>query len=260
MAAFGRYCGIDYSGAGTPASGLPGLRLFLADGDAPPVEVCPARGRSRYWSRRGLADWLAGALAEATPALVGIDHAFSFPEAYFAHHGLERDWDAFLDDFAGHWPTDRADVTVDAVRRGQCGAGPYRGGDARWRRHCERRAGGAKSVFHFDVPGSVAKSTHAGLPLLRALRRAAGNRAGFWPFDGWWPPAGRSLVAEVYPALWRTGPPAHGRTPDQEDARTVALRLQAGDRGGELAHWLTPGIGPEAAAHAAYEGWILGVV
>jgi hypothetical protein len=33
----------------------------------------------------------------------------------------------------------------------------------------EIRAGAAKSVFHFDVPGSVAKSTHAGLPWLRYL-------------------------------------------------------------------------------------------
>jgi hypothetical protein len=37
-------------------------------------------------------------------------------------------------------------------------------GNARWRRLTEERAGGAKSVFHFDVQGSVAKSTHAGIP------------------------------------------------------------------------------------------------
>ena len=35
---------------------------------------------------------------------------------------------------------------------------------ARWRRLTEERAGGTKSVFHFDVRGSVAKSTHAGIP------------------------------------------------------------------------------------------------
>jgi hypothetical protein len=28
----------------------------------------------------------------------------------------------------------------------------------------EERSGSAKSVFHFDVQGSVAKSTHAGIP------------------------------------------------------------------------------------------------
>jgi hypothetical protein len=35
---------------------------------------------------------------------------------------------------------------------------------------------GAKSVFHFDVPGSVAKSTHAGLPWLKYLRQKMGER------------------------------------------------------------------------------------
>jgi len=39
----------------------------------------------------------------------------------------------------------------------------------------EERAGSAKSVFHFDVLGSVAKSTHVGIPWLRYIRER-------WPF------------------------------------------------------------------------------
>jgi hypothetical protein len=74
-------------------------------------------------------------------------------------------------------------------------------GDSRWRRLCEERSR-AKSVFHFDVQGTVAKSTHAGLPWLRFLRQQLGAAVHFWPFDGWQPPAGRSVLAEVYPALW----------------------------------------------------------
>jgi len=34
----------------------------------------------------------------------------------------------------------------------------------------EVRTGAAKSVFHFDMPDSVANSTHAGLPWLLYLR------------------------------------------------------------------------------------------
>ena len=37
----------------------------------------------------------------------------------------------------------------------------------------------AKSVFHFDVQVSVAKSTHAGLPWLRYLRQQLGGRVHF---------------------------------------------------------------------------------
>ena len=75
-----------------------------------------------------------------------------------------------------------------------------RTGSSRWRRLAEERCR-AKSVFHFDVPGSVAKSTHAGLPWLLSLRNQCGSKLHFWPFDGWKPPHGRSVIAEVYPAL-----------------------------------------------------------
>jgi hypothetical protein len=33
--------------------------------------------------------------------------------------------------------------------------------------------------------GSVAKSTHTGIPWLRFIRERLGSRVHFWPFDGW---------------------------------------------------------------------------
>jgi len=153
-----------------------------------------------------------------TPTLVGIDHGFSFPRRYFELHALKPDWPAFLDDFQHHWPTDDDHTYVDFVRDGAFGNGAARMGNARWRRLTEERAGGAKSVFHFDVQGSVAKSTHAGIPWLRLIRQRLGERLHFWPFDGWDIPAGRSAIAEVYPALWCHGPDRDGRTSDQYDA------------------------------------------
>ena len=77
----------------------------------------------------------------------------------------------------------------------------------------EERAGGA--VFHFDVQGSVAKSTHAGNPWLRYIRQRLGEHVHFWPFDGWDIPAGRSAVTEVYPALWSRSFARADRTGDQ---------------------------------------------
>ena len=91
-------------------------------------------------------------------------------------------------------------------------------GNARWRRLTEERAGGGKSVFHFDVQGSVAKSTHAGIPWLRFIRQRLGERVHFWPFDGWSVPPNCSVVAEVYPALRSRTFPTAGLTPDQQDA------------------------------------------
>ena len=42
MPGFARYIGIDYSGAETPTASLKGLRVYLAEGYAPPAEVLPS--------------------------------------------------------------------------------------------------------------------------------------------------------------------------------------------------------------------------
>jgi hypothetical protein len=259
MPALERYVGIDYSGAETPTSSLKGLRIYAADRKSPPAEFLPPPSTRKYWTRRGIAEWLADVLADNRPTLIGIDHGFSFPRAYFEQHRLARDWPAFLDDFQRHWPTDEDHTYVDFVREGVCGNGADRMGSSRWRRITELRTMSAKSVFHFDVPGSVAKSTHAGLPWLRYLRKHSAGRAHFWPFDGWTAPAGRSVVAEVYPSLWSRSIPREGRTPDQHDAYCVAEWLHRADLDGTLAKFLAPELSPDEREAAMIEGWILGV-
>ncbi len=262
---FKRYIGIDYSGAQTAEAGLKGLRVYVADRESPVTEVLPPGGSSRYWSRRGVAAWLVEQLdlarSKQSPVIIGIDHGFSFPRQYFETHGLAPDWPAFLEDFQHHWPTDEPETSVDSIRRGERGQGALRMGSSRWRRICEQRVG-AKSVFHFDVPGSVAKSTHAGLPwlrLVRLLRQKCGKQIHCWPFDGWEPEAGRSLVAEIYPSLWSRNYAPAGRTPDQHDAWVVATWLQQADLTGELRGCLQPALSDEERQFASYEGWILGV-
>lgn len=258
MPAFGRYIGIDYSGAGTPRSSLKGLRVYSADRATMPVEVPPPPSPRKYWTRRGVAGWLVERLEEKRPTIVGIDHAFSFPLRYFEVYRLPPDWRAFLDDFQRHWPTDDDETSVDDVRDGVCGDGQARSGSSLWRRLADERAR-AKSVFHFDVPGSVAKSTHAGLPWLRHIRFELGDRVHFWPFDGWEIPAGRSVVAEVYPSLWRREFDSERRTPDQHDAYAVAAWLRRADADGSLASYFTPDLTPPEKTLAGVEGWILGI-
>lgn len=257
MQAFARTIGIDYSGAETPTASLKGLRVYLAEGDGQAVEVPPPPSPRKYWTRKGIAEWLVESLAEDTPTLVGIDHGFSFPLRYFEVHQLLLDWPAFLDDFQRHWPTDE-NIYVDFVRDGIAGNGAVRGGNSRWRRLTEERCG-AKSVFHFDVPGSVAKSTHSGVPWLRFIRQKLVSRVHFWPFDGWDIPVGHSAIAEVYPALWSHNFAAEGRTGDQHDAFSIAAWLSRADRDGSLAAFLNPDLSPPERALARVEGWILGV-
>ncbi len=255
--AFIRYVGIDYSGAETPTARLKGLAVYMAIEASAAGQVPPAQ--HKYWTRRGIAEWLAERLSEDTPTLVGIDHGFSFPLRYFVRHRLPRDWSQFLDDFQRHWPTDADHTYVDFVREGVDGNGAARTGNSRWRRLTEERTR-AKSVFHFDVPGSVAKSTHAGLPWLRYLRQRLGARVHFWPFDGWDIPRGHSAIAEVYPSLWKHRFPRSGRNDHQHDAFCACCWLQSADRTGTLIDFLHPQLSPAERGRADIEGWILGVL
>jgi hypothetical protein len=153
-------------------------------------------------------------------------------------------------------------VYVDFVRYGLAGNFAARSGDPRWRRITEKRAGAAKSVFHFDVQGSVAKSTHSGLPWLLYLRQrldATRGRVHFWPFDGWEIPAGLSAVVEVYPALWSKDFEREGRNADQHDAYSVAAWMRRADIDGSLDAFLVPLLPPSERRAAEIEGWILGV-
>ena len=132
--AFTRYIGIDYSGAQTPQACLKEFRVYCADGAAAAQEVRPPPIPRKYWTRRGIAEWLADRLAEDAPTIVGIDHGFSFPLRYFEVHQLEPDWPAFLEDFQRHWPTDADHTYVDFVRDGLAGNGAARSGNTGWRR------------------------------------------------------------------------------------------------------------------------------
>lgn len=257
--AFERYIGIDYSGAQTPLSSLKGLRVYVADRECAPKEVLPPPGPRKYWGRRGVAGWLVEALSERKPTLVGIDHGFSFPLRYFEQYGLSLDWPSFLDDFQRHWPTDE-DIYVDFVRDGIIGNAATRLGNPRWRRMTELRARTAKSVFHFDGQGSVAKSTHAGIPWLRYLRKSTGRRVHFWPFDGWDIPAGRSAIAEVYPALWSPKFPREERDSHQHDAYSIAAWMRQADLDGTLVSSFDPQLEAKDREMAKIEGWILGVI
>ncbi|MBI1395843.1 MAG: hypothetical protein GC151_07670 [Betaproteobacteria bacterium] len=251
-AQFDTYVGIDYSGAETPERPLAGLQVYAASPPDGPERLAPPSAR-RHWSRHVLALWLRDEINSARTVLVGIDHGFSFPEDYFTRHGLDS-WPAFLEDFARHWPTDEPGRRVDHLR-----AGATRTGTASELRLCERWTSSAKSVFQFDMQGSVAKSTHAGLPWLRWLRESCGDRLFFWPFDGWLPPPGMSVIAEVYPSLFRNRYPREGRSVDEQDAYAVARWLSEIVARDAAERYFNPPLTLAERRLAALEGWILGV-
>jgi hypothetical protein len=75
------------------------------------------------------------------------------------------------------------------------------------------------------VQGSVAKSTHAGIPWLRFIRQRMGERVHFWKFDGWDIPVGHSAIVEVYPRLWSRGFAAENRTVPKQPKPKFSLSM-----------------------------------
>ncbi len=251
---FDSYIGIDYSGAGTPSTRTSSLQVYVAEKRNPPQRVASPRSNNkavRNWNRVEVHRWLVDYLSSRRSVIVGIDHGFSFPLSYFEKYNLS-DWDEFLADFAETWPTDSEDVTVEQFR-----GSSTRTGDSKELRLTERWTASAKSVFQFDVQGSVAKSTHAGLPFLLKLRQTL-PALHFWPFDGFCIPTGRSAIAEVYPSLFRNRYPRANRTIDQQDAYSVCRWLQEMDSRFSLDRFLTPPLTELQESEVELEGWIFG--
>lgn len=252
---FNSYIGIDYSGAGKPSTRTSAIQVYLAEEENKPQCVASpgsiAAKCKRNWNRIEVQRWLVKYLANNHSVIVGIDHGFSFPISYFERYKLS-DWSEFLADFAAAWPTDSDGVTVEQFR-----GNSTRTGDTKELRLTERWTSSAKSVFQFDVQGSVAKSTHSGLPFLRKLRLALPG-LHFWPFDGFCIPSGRSVIAEVYPSLFRNRYPRQTRTVDQQDAYAVCCWLRDMDVGFDLDRFLSPPLTEPQKTIAALEGWILG--
>ncbi len=264
---FDLFIGIDYSGAETPESRLKNLQVYAArSGESPQKQFSPARsnnGQRCNWSRNEIAEWLIDLAKQDARFIVGVDHGFSFPKTYFERHELTS-WNQFLDDFVRHWPTHREHTYVDFVRDG---AGPwpdwpgpgFRDGKPTEFRLCERWTSSAKSVFHFDVQGSVAKSTHAGIPWLKVIREAARDRVHVWPFDGWQVPDSKSVLAEVYPSIFRNRYPREGRNTDEQDAYAVCRWLSERAARNNLERYFDPSLTLPERHVAQMEGWILGI-
>jgi hypothetical protein len=258
LKSFETYIGIDYSGAEATTSRIAGLQVYRATQGSQPVRIAtPAQppGQRWKWTRKEIAHWLAKQLA-GEPAIVGIDHAFSFPVAYLDRHRL-TDWDQFLDDFCKHWPTYEDFGFVDRYREGNRRSGTKADG----LRLTEKWTSSAKCVFQFDCQGTVAKSSHAGIPWLHFLRHRPelAGKLHFWPFDGFDVPPGRSVVAEVYPSIFRNRYPRDDRNGDQQDAYATARWLREMDERQALVRYFHPSLSADDRQLARREGWILGV-
>ena len=202
----------------------------------------------------------------------------SFPINYFNHYKdihctniAHTNWDRFLDDFQNCWETDLDNATVrsryfeqiEHLMSGETSNCRFGRGD--WFRLTDPVK--AKSVFNFlTKDGDVAHSTHAGLPWLRHIRhelvKAEVRKVDFWPFDDWTVGKCRSVVVEVYPALYhpKFAEETEGwKNKHRRDAYSIARWMSDQDEKGEIERHFKPDLNARGRARARKEGWILGV-
>ena len=255
MPTFRRYIGIDYSGAKAPVSRLGQLQVYESRVGGEPSRIAPYDKGAKNWCRKEVARYVGESLISKSNIIVGIDHGLSFPKSYFDRYNLKT-WDEFLNYFASKWETDRDHMYVDFARK----KNKLKEKNTDYRL-CERWVPGTKSVFHFDVQGSVAKSTHAGLPWIKSLRADSEIRAAthFWPFDGFDVPKGKSVVVEIFPTLFRRRFSRGRRTTDEHDAYAVSAWLREMDRRGALREYFNPPLTLPERQQVRLEGWVFGV-
>lgn len=250
MPAFEHYVGIRYSGRKAPNERLDGLVAFAARNALDPWRELNRSDPEGRWSRQELAEWLLAELTREERVIVGIDHAFAFPQSYMHRNDLES-WDAFLRDFEERWPTHQVSVK-------ELLPGLLRLGTEDEQRLTNRWTAFPRSVFQFDFH-DAARATHAGIPWLAYLRRAAGERVHFWPFDGLAVPPGKSVVAEVRPARLQHRYTREDLDRQDHEAYAVCAWLQDRDQQDLLQPYFTPPLSTAEQQRALLEGWILGV-
>ena len=236
-----RVIGIDYSGAATDDTPLAGLAAWMASTSrVMPVTRTQEPGPARSWSRNALTERLAQEM-ESGACLVVIDHAFAY-SAEALDKLKVRAWD---------------DLPGRLDRLGSLSALRDRVGHVAGWRLADLAAPGTQDPLGVRTFRPVSHSTFHGIRQLGRLRGLADFH--LWPFDGWRPKSGRSVVAEGFPNLLRRRVATTAATRDERDAEALARFFWQRWRGKVLGQLFEPALTGTEKAPARREGWILGV-
>ncbi|MDE8650863.1 hypothetical protein [Novosphingobium album (ex Liu et al. 2023)] len=241
MSRFRHFMAIDWSGAARARHKGIAIALCGRNGAAPVLLPAPDHC---HWSREGVLALLRGGLPADT--LVGLDLGISLP---FADAGaFFPGWDESPADARALW------AMIDAV----CRDDPHLAAtsfvdhpiaSAYFRRHGGREgprfhlapaehkrgrfrlteaaqaARGCKPYSNFNLVGAaqVGKSSLTGMRLLHRL----GGHVPVWPIDGLAPPAGGSLIVEIYTTIAAVAAGRLAGRAKMHDARELDTALGA---------------------------------
>lgn len=247
---FQRYFGLDYSGAASPLKSRDNIAVFAASRESQTAAKVPGP-----WSRKSVFDYLTS-LLDGEPALIGLDHGFSWPLEALDHLGLAS-WPELLQ----HMETKYGCLREKSIKEQVDVRGAPFAQFAEHLRLTEKRTSDAKPVFAFR-PHDASWSTLAGLPWLSLLRRDHGKKIHFWPFDGWTPEVGKHCLVEIYPRLFQRlyAERCGSMTKDERDAFCAAQWMRDMDERGLLGRYFDPPRTENESASCRQEGWILGVM
>jgi hypothetical protein len=222
MSHFGRFVGIDWSGAkGASHRGIQ-VAEIEANSRYPRLKSAP---NGRRWSRFDIIEYI-GNLRDM-PTLVGIDFAFSVP------WDKDSEFVRELSDAPALWSL------VDSICVGtpHLYAGPVwtvedspfrpfifhyetRHKGERYsrenRRVVEKREGNAISVYHMAGP-QVGASSFSGMRMLHHLVKSHGGTVAIWPFDKL--DCTKTTVVEIYPSFFYRK--AGARRPSSNDLKAL---------------------------------------
>jgi precorrin-8X/cobalt-precorrin-8 methylmutase len=284
MPLFDRYVVVDWSANNSPKKGKDSIWIADASQDGLPTLSNPA---TRHEAMARVSEIIAEVLDAGKRVLIGFDFAFGYPSdaAFLPGEGRWNDVWTWLGE---HVRDDEANVSNRFEIAGQlnqmCGmVGPFWGHPAqhvgrydglgankpeaqlhrvREKRHVEKFATNAQSVWKLAYTGSVGSQTLLGVAALQKLRkRFAADALAIWPFEtNFAENLSRPVtVAEIYPSYFSVSP-RHGETMDEAQVRTLATGFAERDAAGGLGAWLD-GPKDEVMRRDALEreGWIVGV-
>jgi hypothetical protein len=292
---FDAYVIVDWSAASKPTTGADSIWIGVLKRDVrfrfTPSSHNPAtRSQAEAFLKETLADFAR----RNERALVGFDFPLGFPRGTAAALKLraEPPWRALLD-FVANEIKDKADNTnnrfqvaakMNRLMTGEAfpfwGCPPrdeqttlkprrqreHRAGDLPELRFCEEAMKGVSSVWKLYYQGSVGGQALTGLPMIKRLKVAGGDRIRIWPFETGWRALDataldgvEAVFAEVWPSMLEARPAA-GEVKDAAQVRTLAAHFAALDEQNRLGPLFGPSKGATAPAQIVEneEGWILG--
>jgi hypothetical protein len=290
---FQAYVTVDWSAAAKPATGPDSIWIGVLKRNVRFQHAFEAHNPATRADAEALLNaTLADLKRKNERVLVGSDFPIGFPRGTAAALKLEgAPWRALLD-FIG---AEVKDKPTNANNRFQVGAKmnrlmtgeafpfwgaperdtqttlsakrprEHRAGDVPEFRYADQAAKGAASIWKLYYQGSVGGQALTGLPIVRRLRDARGDKAKLWPFETGWRPLTAADVegvdvvfAEIYPALTPAAAKP-GEIKDEAQMRTLAERFAALDEKSQLAALFGPAKPDDRREPVEKEeGWILG--